>query len=166
MCYNIVLVKYERTTSIIFSPLSIMSKKGGVRFHHTRRNKSARKSTLKVRPIHSAYNRSVKLRSLSKSYPSESRLAAFRAKVAAKAQRKIERVQAEAQREMERFARRARGENSNNDDAPHASHAAASVAENRSMRAAIRSLAAFGNLGEQLPRASTRKQPRNKMSDK
>lgn len=140
-----------------------MSKKGGVRFKSTRRNKSIRRNTRKVRAAPNAYNRSMKLRSLRKSYPSERRLAAFRAEVAAKAQRKIERVQAEAQREINRMARRARGENSDDEDeAPHASHAAASVPEDRSMRAAIRSLAAFGNLGEQMPRASTRKQRRGK----
>ena len=141
----------------IFSSSSIMSKKGGVRFKSIRRNKSTRK----VRGMPSAYNRSVKLRSLKHSYASYKRREnrkSLRRSTARAAH------QAAVQREMNRMARRARGENSNDEEenAPRAASAAASVSENRSVRAAIRSLSAFGNLGEQQPRASTRKQRRGK----
>ncbi len=133
-----------------------MSKKGGVRFKSIRRNKSTRK----VRNMPSAYNRFVKLRSLKRSYASHKRREnrkSLRRSTARAAH------QAAVQREMNQMARRARGENSN-DEEENAPRAASAAAENRSVRAAIRSLAAFGNLGEQQPRASTRKQRRGKHS--
>ena len=156
--------KYERPLLLfILYSSSIMSKKGGVQTSKSIR--LLRQSTRKAaRPYPSEYHRYAKLKSIG-SYKAHRRAENRRSR---KAQRKIERAQAEAHREIERFARRARGENSDNDDAPHASHAVASVAENRSMRAAIRSLAASA-IGEQLSRASTRTQrapPGSKMSDK
>jgi hypothetical protein len=120
-----------------------MSKKGGARFKSSRRS-----STRKVRNVPSAFNHSVKLHSLRRSYSaykkSQNRKSARRSTARAAAL-------AAAQRNIDRMARRARGENSNEENAPHAkqaSSAASSRAANRDMRALDRSLAAFGNLGE------------------
>ena len=155
--------KYELPLLLfIFYSSSIMSKKGGVQA-----SKSIRQSTRKAaRPYPIEYHRYAKLKSIG-SYKAHKRAENRRSR---KAQREIERAQAEAQREIERFARHARGENSDNDndDAPRASHAVASVAEKRSMSAAIREFKKSA-ISEQLPRASTRKQrapPGSKISDK
>ncbi len=139
-----------------------MSKKGGVRFKSTRRQ-----STRKIRGMPSPLNRSVRLHSLRRSYSaykkSQNRKSARRSRARASAL-------AAAQRNIDRMARRARGENSNEEnDAPRASAASSRAAE-RSLRAVDRSLAAFGNLGEQYnfvrapkPKRVTAK---NKMSNK
>jgi hypothetical protein len=126
---------------IFFYPFSIMSKRGGVRVKH--RRQSTYKRTLKS-GMPRVHNLSIKLRSLKRSYSSykssQNRKAARRA---ATARRALE----AAQRNIDRMARRARGENSNNNNS-HTSSAASSKAANRSLRAAERSLAAFGSLGE------------------
>jgi hypothetical protein len=107
------------------------------------------------------HNLSIKLRSMKRLYPSFKRIqnreaaraAAVARRAAATARRSAATARhalAAAQRNIDRMARYARGENSNN-NAPRAASAASassSRAANRSLRAAERSLAAFGSLGE------------------